>query len=82
MPIVNLKDAKAGFSSMVDLALKGQFVTITRHGKAVAALVPLEAAEMARKAMERKRPSFSDYLKSFPGEGSKRNDTPSRNSGL
>ena len=81
MPIVNLKDVKAGFSSFVDLAIKGQFVTITRHGKPVAALVPLEAAELARKAMERKRPSFFNYLKNFPGEESERKETPSRDAG-
>ena len=45
MPTVNLKDAKAGFSSLVDGAIRGEFVTITRHGKAVAALVRVEAAE-------------------------------------
>ncbi|WP_298354859.1 type II toxin-antitoxin system prevent-host-death family antitoxin [Rhodoblastus sp.] len=78
MPTVNLKDVKAGFSGFVDQAIKGQFVTITRHGKPVAALVPLEAAELARKAMERKRPSFFNYLKSFPGEDSGRDETPSR----
>ncbi len=78
MPTVNLKDAKASFSSMVDLAIKGQFITITRHGKAVATLVPLEAAELARKAMERKRPSLSDYLRSFPGAALARDATPSR----
>ena len=55
MSAVNLKDAKAGFSSLVDKTIKGEFVTITRHGKPVAALVSLEAAEIARKAMERKR---------------------------
>ncbi len=78
MPIVNLKDAKASFSAMVDLAIKGQFVTITRHGKPVAVLVPLEAAELARKTMERKRPSFSAYLKSFPGEAPERDHAPCR----
>ncbi len=38
MPTISLKDAKAGFSSLVDAAIKGEFVTITRHGKPVAAL--------------------------------------------
>ncbi len=82
MPIVNLKDAKASFSSMVDLAIKGQFITITRHGKPVAVLVPLEAAEIARKTMERKRPSFFAYLKGFPGGGFERNEAPSRDIGF
>ena len=33
MPTVSLKDAEAGFSNLVDKAIKGEFVTITRHGK-------------------------------------------------
>lgn len=47
MSIVSLKDAKAGLSTYVDAAIKREFVTITRHGKPVAALVPLVAAEIA-----------------------------------
>jgi prevent-host-death family protein len=78
MMIINLKDAKAGFSSLVDEAIKGEFVTITRHGKAVAALVSVEAAEIARKAMERKRGGLVAYLRTFPGEVFERNATPSR----
>ena len=68
MLTVTLKDAKAGFSNLVDQAIKGEFVTITRHGKPVAALVSVEAAEIARKAMERKRPGLVVYLRTFPGE--------------
>lgn len=52
---INLKDAKAGFSSLVDAAVKGEFITITRHGKPVAALVSLEAVEIARKAIAHNR---------------------------
>ncbi|MFX9089546.1 type II toxin-antitoxin system Phd/YefM family antitoxin, partial [Acinetobacter baumannii] len=44
MPTINLRDAKAGFSSLVDAAVKGEIVTITRHGKPVAALVSVEVA--------------------------------------
>jgi prevent-host-death family protein len=78
MLTINLKDAKAGFSSLVDEAIKGEFVTITRHGKPVAALVSVEAAEIARKAMEKKRPGLVAYLRTFPGDGFERNRTPSR----
>ena len=38
MLTISLKDAKAGFSHLVDEAIKGEFVTITGHGKPVAAL--------------------------------------------
>ena len=78
MLTINLKQAKAGFSNLVDEAVKGKFVTITRHGKPVAALVSVEAAEIARKAMEKKRPGLVAYLKTFPGDTFERNRAPSR----
>ena len=78
MVVVNLKDAKAGFSSLVDGVLRGEFVTVTRHGKPVAALVSIEAAELARKSTERKRTSLAAYLKTFPGGEFERNTMPSR----
>ncbi|QMV02945.1 type II toxin-antitoxin system prevent-host-death family antitoxin [Devosia sp. D6-9] len=78
MSTVSLKDAKAGLSSYVDDAVRGEFVTITRHGKPVAALVPLAAAEAARKALGRKRASLATYLRGFPGGDFARNSAPSR----
>jgi prevent-host-death family protein len=78
MPTISLKDAKAGFSNLVDEAIKGEFVTITRHGKPVAVLVSVEAAEIARKALQRKRPSLAAYLRTFPGGEFDRNRAPSR----
>ena len=75
---INLKDAKAGFSSLVDAAVKGEFITITRHGKPVAALVSLEAAEIARKAIARNRVGLVGYLRTFPGGEFERNRSPSR----
>jgi len=76
--IRNLKDAKAGFSALVDKALKGEFVTITRHGKPVAALVPVEAAELALQAMDKNRAGLAAYLRTFPGGEFERNTSPSR----
>jgi len=78
MPTISLKDAKAGFSGLVDDALKGEFVTITRHGKPVAALVSVEAAEIARRAMGKKRAGLVAYLRTFPGGEFERNRSPSR----
>jgi prevent-host-death family protein len=78
MLTISLKDAKAGFSSLVDEAIKGEFVTITRHGKPVAALVSIEAAEIARKAIGRKRSGLVPYLRTFPGGEFERNASPSR----
>jgi prevent-host-death family protein len=78
MQTINLKDAKAGFSSLVDGAIKGEFVTITRHGKPVAALVSVEAAEIARQVMQRKRSGLAAYLQTFPGGAFERNRAPAR----
>jgi len=75
---INLKDAKAGFSSFVDQAIKGEFVTITRRGKPVAALVSMEAAEIARKVIEKRRTGLAAYLRTFPGGEFERNRSPSR----
>jgi prevent-host-death family protein len=78
MPTINLKDAKAGFSNLVDEALKGEIFTITRHGKPVAALVSVEVAEIARKILEKKRSGLVAYLRTFPGDEFERNPAPSR----
>ena len=78
MSSISLKDAKAGFSALVDQAIKGEFITITRHGKPVAALVSLEAAETARKAIEKKRSGLVAYLRTIPVWEFERNAAPSR----
>lgn len=84
MSTISLKDAKAGFSNIVDQAAAGEFVTITRHGRAAAVLVSVGAAEAARKALHRVQPSLVQYLKSFPvdidldDEVFARNPAPSR----
>jgi len=61
MSTVKLRDAKTNFSSFVDEAIKGEFVTITRHGKPVAVLVSVEAANIAREALLRQRPGLLAY---------------------
>lgn len=64
---ISIAEAKAGFSGLVDEAAKGGFITVTRHGKPAAVLVSVEAAEAARKAMEKPMANFGDFLLSFPG---------------
>ena len=78
MSTFSLKDAKAGFSSLVDDAFRGEFVTITRHGKPVAALVSVAAADIARKVLGKKRSGLVSYLRTFPDGEFERNSTPSR----
>jgi prevent-host-death family protein len=67
MSTVSVKNAKAGFSALVDEAANGGFVTVTRHGKPAAVLVSVEAAEAARKALQTPKPNFGDFLLGFPG---------------
>ena len=79
MKTINLKDAKARFSSVVDKVIHGELVTITRHGKPVAALVSVEMAEAGRKALASSRCSLVDHLRAFPGDLIlERNPSPSR----
>ena len=67
MSTVSLSVAKSDFSALVDKASLGEFVTITRHGKPAAVLISVEAAEIARKTLEMRRPSLAAYLRTFPG---------------
>lgn len=68
MTEVSLKDAKSAFSSVVDQAAAGDFITITRHGKPAAVIVSLEAAEAAKAALRKGRSSLVRYLQSFPAD--------------
>ncbi|ASY66271.1 proteinAntitoxin of toxin-antitoxin stability system (plasmid) [Sinorhizobium sojae CCBAU 05684] len=79
MSTLSLKDAKAGFSNIVDQAAAGEFVTITRHGRAAAVLVSVAAAEAAKNALRRERPSLVQYLKSFPADIDLDDDVFARN---
>jgi prevent-host-death family protein len=50
MERVGIYAAKANLSNLVDLVGKGAEVTITRHGKAVARLVPVRTRGKPRRA--------------------------------
>lgn len=78
MSTINLRAAKPQFLRLVDEVIRGGFVTITRHGKPVAALVPVEAAEIVRRAIEQNRSGLVSCLKTFPGGAFDRNPSPSR----
>lgn len=64
MRTVQIRDAKARFSALVEAAEHGQPTTITRHGRPAAVLVPVEDA---RRLYPETDPSFADLLLSFPG---------------
>ncbi|HLI79553.1 MAG TPA: type II toxin-antitoxin system Phd/YefM family antitoxin [Candidatus Binataceae bacterium] len=57
-----IQEAKARFSEMVDRALKDGPQTVTRHGKAVAVLVPMKEYRRLRS----KGKSFKEFLASAP----------------
>jgi prevent-host-death family protein len=61
---VQVRDAKARFSALVQAAEQGQPTTITRHGRPAAVLVPVADA---RRLYPDDRPSLVDLLLAFPG---------------
>lgn len=63
MKEIQLKDAKATLSAVVDQAVRGSPAIITRHGKKEA--VVLSFAEYERLSQV---PSLGQLLASFPGE--------------
>jgi antitoxin Phd len=73
---IQLKDAKASLSSVIDDAVRGQASIITRHGKPQAVVLGIEEWERLAKV-----PSFGRLLMSAPlspAELPKRNRTPVR----
>jgi prevent-host-death family protein len=64
MKHVQLRDAKAHLSELVDAASKGEPVVITRHGTDVAMVVPVDAG---RKLFPEEKKSLVDHLLAFPG---------------
>ncbi len=64
MRTVQVRGAKATFSALVEAAERGEPTTITRHGKAAAMVVPMD---VARRLYPDDKPSFADFLMSFPG---------------
>ncbi|MDR1989816.1 MAG: type II toxin-antitoxin system Phd/YefM family antitoxin [Acidobacteriaceae bacterium] len=65
MKKVQIREAKARFSALVEAAGQGRPTTITRHGQPAAVLIPVADA---RRIYPEDRPSFADLLLAFPGE--------------
>jgi antitoxin Phd len=70
MKEIQLKDAKATLSAVVDQAVRGDPSIITRHGKRQAVVLSFEEYEKLANI-----PSFGRLLASFPGE---EDDLPAR----
>ncbi|HEX4764729.1 MAG TPA: type II toxin-antitoxin system Phd/YefM family antitoxin [Lichenihabitans sp.] len=77
---IQLKDAKATLSAVVDSALEGEAFAITRHGRKEAVVISWSAWERLSSV-----PSFGRLLASSPLESDdvpERNRTSARASGL
>ncbi|MGY3606026.1 MULTISPECIES: type II toxin-antitoxin system Phd/YefM family antitoxin [unclassified Bradyrhizobium] len=77
---IQLKDAKAKLSAVVDQATRGKPSVITRHGRPEAVILGFEDWERLSRV-----PSFGRLLMSAPieaGDLPERNQAPSRDSGL
>ncbi len=73
---VQLREAKASLSAVVEAAEKGEPTLITKHGKPAAMVVPVEEAE---KLYSAKKPNLGAYLLTFPGGiGLERDTSPMR----
>ena len=71
---IALREAKAKLSQLVDAAERGETTIITRHGRPVAELTPVDA----RKARLRGK-TLMDVLRAIPGDLEiERDQTPMR----
>lgn len=61
---IQLRDAKASFSAVVEQAAKGEGTVVTRHGRPMAVVLGYEEWRRLSGA----RPSFADLLLGFPGD--------------
>ncbi|TKT82979.1 type II toxin-antitoxin system Phd/YefM family antitoxin [Aquamicrobium sp. LC103] len=64
MKTVQVREAKAGLSALIDAAENGEPTIITRHGKPAAVVVSVEDA---RKLYPLHRPNLGTFLTEFPG---------------
>lgn len=74
---MQLRDAKAKFSAVVDAAEAGEGSIITRHGKPAAVVIGVKEWER----LEKRRMSFAQFLMSSPiepGDIPERDQTPVR----
>jgi antitoxin Phd len=80
MRTIQLREAKASLSSVVDDVMRGEPATITRHGKPQAVIMSFEEWERLSRA-----PSFGRLLMSAPideGDIPARDTQPARDPGL
>ena len=77
MRTMQLREAKAKLSALVEAAERGETTIVTKHGRPAAKLVPMEENPRRRKA--KKTPSLVEYLRSMPSDiPLERDQTPPR----
>lgn len=64
MKKMQVREAKAGFSAVVDAAERGEPTIITKHGKPAAVVVPVGDAE---RLYPQRKPNLGTFLIGFPG---------------
>ena len=77
MKTIQLREAKAGLSALVEAAGKGEPTIITKHGKPTAMVVPIDEGRKLYPQSNQK--AFVDFLLRYPGGIEfERNESPSR----
>jgi prevent-host-death family protein len=77
MKTMQLREAKAGLSAIVQAAEEGEPTIITKHGKPTAMVVPIDEARKLYPDQQQK--NFVEHLMSFPGGIEfERDETPMR----
>jgi prevent-host-death family protein len=64
MKTVQVREAKAGFSALVEAAEKGEPTIVTKHGRPAAMVVPVAEG---RKLYPNDNDRFIDFLLAYPG---------------
>ena len=64
MKTIQIQEAKASFSALVEAAEQGHPTVITQNGRPAAVMVPVDAA---RRLYPEGKKSFGKFLLSFPG---------------
>lgn len=79
MKTMQIREAKAGFSAVVEAAENGEPTIITKHGKPAAMVVPINEARKLYPQDQEKQRNFVDFLMTYPGGIElERNESPSR----
>ena len=80
MRTLQLREAKASLSAVVEAAERGEATTITKYGRPAAVVVPVEEA---KRLYPTERPSFAALLMGIPHAVDIERDTsPLREAGL